>query len=212
MDPLRAARVAFVRERFRYFCSAECRQRYHPETTATPLPQPRMRRTPGALRSDDVRFIRRDDTELSVRLWQRGYTVRYVPTAVVYHHYEFSRNGLKQYLLERNRLILLLTVYQRRTLLVLAPMLLATETAILISATLGGWIRPKIRGYRWLWRNRAWVRGRRDRLQRERVVPDRELAGILTDRFDPGNVQVPRGAQLFDLVARPYWWVARRLL
>jgi Cu+-exporting ATPase len=38
VDPLRAWRVAFVRERFRYFCSQPCRDRYNPEAILTPLP------------------------------------------------------------------------------------------------------------------------------------------------------------------------------
>ncbi len=33
-----------------------------------------------------------EDTEMSLRLWQRGLTVEYVPDAVVLHHYAFSRN------------------------------------------------------------------------------------------------------------------------
>ncbi len=41
VDPLRAARVAFHRERFRYFCSIPCRDRYDMSATGTPLPVPR---------------------------------------------------------------------------------------------------------------------------------------------------------------------------
>ena len=44
-DPLRAARVSIHRERFRYFCSAECYLAYDPETRLTPLPQPSRRRS-----------------------------------------------------------------------------------------------------------------------------------------------------------------------
>ncbi|HEY2404979.1 MAG TPA: HAD-IC family P-type ATPase, partial [Polyangiaceae bacterium] len=41
VDPLRAARVAFLRERFRYFCSPACRERFDASATGTPLPIPR---------------------------------------------------------------------------------------------------------------------------------------------------------------------------
>jgi Cu+-exporting ATPase len=41
VDPLRASRVAFHRERFRYFCSLACRDRYDMSATGTPLPVPR---------------------------------------------------------------------------------------------------------------------------------------------------------------------------
>ena len=41
VDPLRAERVAHVRDRFRYFCSVSCRDRYDMNATGTPLPLPR---------------------------------------------------------------------------------------------------------------------------------------------------------------------------
>ncbi|MES1177770.1 MAG: HAD family hydrolase [Myxococcales bacterium] len=41
VDPLRADRVAHVRDRFRYFCSLSCRDRYDMNATGTPLPLPR---------------------------------------------------------------------------------------------------------------------------------------------------------------------------
>lgn len=44
VDPLRAARVAIFYERFRYFCSAGCRERYDPNAGRTPLPLPRRAR------------------------------------------------------------------------------------------------------------------------------------------------------------------------
>ena len=157
-------------------------------------------------------FAYHEDTELSLRLHQRGLAVEYVPDAVVRHHYQFSRNDLKNYLLERNRLVLLLTAYQARTLAVLAPMLALTEAGMLATATLGGWWRAKLRGYRWLWRHRAWIRARRARLQRERTVPDRALVPLLTSRFDPSNVEAPRGVRVFNAVAGAYWSLARRLL
>ncbi len=40
-DPLRAARVAIFHNRFRYFCSADCRERFNPDAGMTPLPLPR---------------------------------------------------------------------------------------------------------------------------------------------------------------------------
>jgi P-type Cu+ transporter len=40
VDPLRAARVAIFHDKFRYFCSAECRSGYDPDAGRTPLPLP----------------------------------------------------------------------------------------------------------------------------------------------------------------------------
>jgi cation transport ATPase len=43
LDPLRAERVAHIRDRFRYFCSARCRERYDRDANVTPLPVPAPR-------------------------------------------------------------------------------------------------------------------------------------------------------------------------
>jgi Cu+-exporting ATPase len=43
VDPLRAERVAHIRDRFRYFCSVDCRTRFDGEVGPTPLPAPRPR-------------------------------------------------------------------------------------------------------------------------------------------------------------------------
>ena len=136
-----------------------------------------------------------EDTEISLRIWQRGLTVEYVPDAVVLHHYEFSRNENKFYLLERNRAILLLTTYQRRSLLLLAPMLLLTEILMLGAATAGGWGGAKLRGWRWLWQHRSWLRARRALIQSERVVPDAVVFERVTARFDPANIAAPPGVR-----------------
>ncbi|HEX7746498.1 MAG TPA: glycosyltransferase family 2 protein [Micromonosporaceae bacterium] len=157
-------------------------------------------------------FAYHEDTELSLRLWQRGLRPQYVPDAVVLHHYEFSRNEGKLYLVERNRLITLLTAYEARTLVVLAPVLLLTEAAMLVAALAGGWIGPKLRGWVWLWRNRGWLRGRRRVLQAQRRVPDGVIAEVMAARVTPSNVDAPPGIGVFNAIAGAYWVVARPLL
>ncbi|MGK5740696.1 glycosyltransferase family 2 protein [Micromonospora sp. URMC 103] len=157
-------------------------------------------------------FAYHEDTELSLRLWQRGLRLEYVPDAVVRHHYAFSRNALKFYLVERNRLISLLTAYEARTLAMLAPILLLTEAAMVVTALGGGWARQKFRGWAWLWRNRAWLRARRRRLQSERSVPDGVIAELMTARVEPSNVDVPVGMGVFNVVASAYWALVKPLL
>ncbi|WP_213450192.1 glycosyltransferase family 2 protein [Rhizomonospora bruguierae] len=157
-------------------------------------------------------FAYHEDTELSLRLWQRGLRAEYIPDAVAVHHYEFSRNALKQYLVERNRLITLFTAYQAGTLTVLAPMIVVTEGALLVASLLGGWSGPKVRGWGWLWRNRAWLRARRAHLRRERTVPDAALAHLMTATVDPSNVEAPPGIGAYNVLARLYWRAARPLL
>jgi GT2 family glycosyltransferase len=153
-----------------------------------------------------------EDTELSLRLWQRGLSVEFVPDAVVLHHYEFSRNENKLYLLERNREICVLTTFDRRSLLVLAPVLALTEALMLAAAVAGGWGGAKVAGWRWIWRHRKWITARRARIQSERVVPDAVVLGRLTARIEPANVGAPPGLSVLNVIMSIYWRAARRLL
>ena len=153
-----------------------------------------------------------EDTELSLRCWQRGWRVVYVPEAVVRHHYEFSRNEQKLYLLERNRLFMVLTIYERWTLAVLAPALFGLELAVLAVAVRQGWWRQKAAGWRWLWRNRDVVRSRRRQVQGVRTRSDREMSGLLTGDFAPG-AEAGFSAPAFALTcSRSYWSIAKRCL
>lgn len=160
----------------------------------------------------DEYFAYHEDTELSIRVWQRGLRILYVPTAVVTHRYHFSRNPAKWYLLERNRLAFFLTTYERRTLLLLAPAALGVELGMLLIAARAGWLRPKLRGWAWLLRHRQWLGERRRRLQGERVVGDRAIAPHLSTRFDAANMGIPGWTRPLDAALSAYWWVARRML
>ena len=153
-----------------------------------------------------------EDTELSLRLWQRGLSVVYVPDAIVLHHYEFSRNASKLYLLERNREIFVLTTFDRRSLLLLAPVLALTELLMLAAALTGRWGGAKVRGWWWIWRHRRWIAGRRAVIQSERVVPDAMVLRRLTARIDPANVASPPGLSVLNMVMGGYWRVIRPLL
>jgi GT2 family glycosyltransferase len=157
-------------------------------------------------------FAYHEDTELSMRLWQRGLSVEFVPDAVVLHHYEFSRNKNKLYLLERNRQIFVLTTFDFRSLLVLAPILAMTELLMLAAAVAGGWGGSKLRGWRWIWQHRRWIAQRRALIQSERVMPDAAVLGRLTARIDPANFAAPPGLSVLNVIMSSYWSVARRLL
>jgi GT2 family glycosyltransferase len=152
-----------------------------------------------------------EDTDLSLRVWRRGWSVEYVPEAVVLHDYDFSRNPGKFYLLERNRLFLLLTVFPARLLWLASPALVGLELAVLAVAVRNGWARQKVAGWWWLARHLGSVRRRRRELAATQTLDDAEFAALLTSRFDPGveGMSLPRfGQRALDV----YWRVVRRLL
>jgi GT2 family glycosyltransferase len=159
---------------------------------------------------DEAYFAYLEDSELSLRAWRLGLAARCVPTAIAHHHYEFSRNAHKMYLLERNRLMMLATVWPSRALILLAPVLLVCEVLLLGYAAASGWGRGKLSGYAWLWRHRAHLRERRHLLQAERQVPDRVWMARLTPALDRSAFGPL--TPLANLVFRAYWSLVRRLV
>lgn len=161
---------------------------------------------------DEAYFAYMEDADLSLRTWQAGLRVVYVPDAVVRHRYEFSRNDAKLGLIERNRASFLLVDYERRTLVVLLPALVLVELAVLAQSLIGGWIGKKLAAYAWLVRHRAHLRRRRRVVQAQRVVPDHDLLWLFEARIEPDNVGRPPGLGLLNAVLATYWrWARRRL-
>jgi GT2 family glycosyltransferase len=161
---------------------------------------------------DDEYFAYHEDVDLSLRCWLSGRTVRYVPAAVAFHHYAFSRHAQKMYLLERNRLITWLTVLERRTLLLLVPALLLAEVGTALLAARQGWLRHKVRAWWWLVRRTGWLRARRRVVVQQRRCPDRVLGEVLTAVLRPGGSGLSPAIARADKPLLAYWKVVRRCL
>lgn len=157
-------------------------------------------------------FAFHEDAELSWRCWQRGWRVHYVPDATGVHRYEFDREPSKMYLAERNRLMFVLTCWDARTLLLLAPAFVAMELAVAAAAWRGGWLRDKVSGWRWLIANRRWLRERRAAVQAARTVGDRALAPLMTSSLSARNFPIPEALRPLDALLGSYWRGVRVLL
>jgi len=158
-------------------------------------------------------FAYHEDTDLSLRCWQRGLRVVFVPGAEVVHRYEFGRNPAKMYLVERNRLITVLTTFERRTLVFLALPLLFVECGLLAVAMREGWARQKLAGWIWLIRNWRWLKTRRGHVQSCRHRSDHELAPLFSSRLSASYLPIPRPAVPLDWVLGRYWgWTVRRAM
>ncbi len=150
-------------------------------------------------------FAYHEDTELSLRCWQRGLEVVYVPDAVVGHRYASGRPAAKLYLLERNRLITVFTTYEASTLALLTPVLVAVELGVLGLALREGWAAKKLAGWWWLLRHARWLARRRRRVQAARHRPDGYVAARLASRLPSEVVSMPRAARAVDGVFAAYW-------
>src|SRR3712207_3899877 len=157
-------------------------------------------------------FMYQEDLELGWRARLQGLRVVVSPAADVYHEYEFGRNPEKQYLLERNRLVFVLSSFSTRLLLLLSPLLVAAEAGMLALAVKEGWARDKVAGWAWLVRNGRWLRRHRRETQRLRRLRDRELARYLSPLVEPRMIDVPPPIRAANPLIAAYWRLVRRAL
>jgi hypothetical protein len=114
--------------------------------------------------------------------------------------------------MERNRLVFVASAYSFRLLLLLAPVLVFAEIGLTAISVRERWFRAKVAGWGWVLGHGGWIVRHRRRLQRERTVPDRELATYLTPTLDPAMIELPKAVRLVNPLLAYYWALVRRLL
>jgi GT2 family glycosyltransferase len=138
----------------------------------------------GLLDEDFVSY--HEDLEYCLRLRSVGFRIVLAPVAIFYHQYDFSKNKDKFYLMERNRYGAMLMYFKWPTLFLLLPMALLVEASLLLFALKSGWIREKLKAYGyWLkWKNwRKWL-NKRQKIQSQRTISDREMLKYAVSKID----------------------------
>ena len=160
---------------------------------------------------DEDFFMYCEDTDLSWRMRLAGYRLMYEPASIVHHHYHFSKNKMKFYYLERNRLSMVLTNYDKRTLFLIALPAFLFEIGMMANALVGGWLRLKLKTYFDLLLTNKAIREKRRRVQALRKVTDREITSIFTseiDFFAVNNIVI----SFLNFFYKLYWKLIYRLI
>jgi GT2 family glycosyltransferase len=163
---------------------------------------------------DDLFFLYLEDADLGWKLRQMGFSVDYVPAAVVWHKYTFQRDYQFYYYLERNRWILLATYYKWATLLLLSPMILLMELGQVYFAWRNGVLGQKLRAWRYFMcgGNLAKLRMRRREARHRRRVTDREFTRDFVGEIDFSEIKSKTLRRIGNPLLRAYWQIARRLI
>ena len=150
--------------------------------------------------------------DLSLRVRLAGGRLGVARDARVDHDYEFDKGPAKWRHLERNRWATLIRTYPAPLLALLAPALAATELALLVAATAGGWLPQKLGA--WGDTLRALPRLLRERrdVQATRTISAADFARALTPGLDSAYLGAAGRSVLLARVLRAYWALVLRLL
>ncbi|MFH0874115.1 MAG: glycosyltransferase family 2 protein [Candidatus Komeilibacteria bacterium] len=179
-------------------------------TGAAVLLRPEVIEQLGSGLFDPEMFMYHEDLDLGWRLRLAGYRNYLVPSAVVYHQYEFQRSLRQIFYFERNRLWVGAKNYRLGTLVLLFPAWLVMELGQLFFAWKRQWLKAKLKSYSWLFSGSQWGKLWRQRRQlgRQRKVSDR----VMLQEFTGQILFQPLAPWLLRYVANPVFAWYRRLV
>lgn len=153
---------------------------------------------------DEDFFMYLDDTDLGLRLYLQGYKIVCNPASIVYHKYTFKPSKAKMYYLERNRLVMLLKVYDKATLLKILPIFVFMELGLLGLSVFQGWFMEKVKSYAWIilrWRS---IRDKRKNVIRRKAEIIRILS-MMSPKVTFEEIQNPLLDKLVDPLLGAYY-------
>jgi GT2 family glycosyltransferase len=152
-----------------------------------------------------------DDTDLCWRTHVAGLHTLFVPQAHVEHDHH-DMGSYRWLWVERNRLWMLLTNTEWRTLLALAPGLVFVEACSWLAALSGGWWLYKLRAYRQIASSPLWLLRERRVIRESRAVADSQIVTCLRFELETPGRPLPVYVRLGNRVLAVYGrWVLRVL-
>jgi len=165
---------------------------------------------------DEDFFLYHEDLEYCFRLRTAGYKIILASKSIVYHKYQFGRSITKYFWMERNRYGVLLEFYKWPTLLLIFPMLLVMEIALVAFSIKGGWFDERVKVYKY-WSHattwRLWWK-KRKYIKTIRKISERELTKDTVSEvlFQEEAMKNPLLLYVGNPIMTLYWWLIRLIM
>lgn len=160
---------------------------------------------------DQNYFMYYEDSDLSWRFRLQGYALWYCSESKIFHDYKFIPNeqyqafSQKVFWAERNRLYTFFKNYTLTTLLMLFPVFILMELALLVYFLSKGLIKVKLNSYFSLWQQRKTLLKTRKKIQHSRVINDREITREFKTTIDFVLFDHPVIKYLINPFLQLYW-------
>jgi GT2 family glycosyltransferase len=157
---------------------------------------------------DDLFFAYGEDKDWGWRGLMMEWQSIYVPSSRILHKWSptLGHGPRKFYLLEYERVLSVWKNYSKRTLLLLAPLLIVVEASVLVYAAFKGWLAEKVRSYSDLMRLRGRVAQRKRSIQARRISHDGAIVGRFVTEIE--HPYVGRAGLILNRLAA---WVFARV-
>lgn len=163
---------------------------------------------------DDIFFAYHDDVDYGWRALLLGIRSYYEPTSVVYHYgsQTLEWSSKKFFLLERNRIICLLTLYSRNTYLKIFPLLILVEIGVFFFCVGKGFAITKLRSYFALIKIRKKIHEKRIRVEQTKIISDKAVIKNFVDDFYLPLITKKYSAKIFNSIISVLSKQARKII
>jgi len=155
---------------------------------------------------DEDFFMYLDDTDLGLRMWLAGHKVVCNPTSIVYHKYKITMGRQKLFYLERNRLLLLLKIYDRSMWLRIFLIFFFMEMGIFAFSIQKRWFREKVKSYIWILKRWRLMIVKRKHVRREKKHLNKIL-NMMSPEITFEEIQNPILHKIVNPVLRRYYQI-----
>jgi len=140
---------------------------------------------------DEKFFAYLDDTDFGWRAMKQGIKSFFVPSVIVYHKWSSTTkwSPLKYYLLERNRLICINTLFSKKTISILRPFLNIINFGVSRLYKKNGMLEEKKRADEFIEKNKEYLLKKFTDIQNKTIIDDFHLIKDFSD-----SIHVPGAA------------------
>lgn len=167
---------------------------------------------------DENFFMYYEDGDLSWRIRSQGLKIFLVPQSLVYHDYKFNpeenyqKAKYKFYLLERNRLLMILKNYSNKTLLLLIPSIIIMEIGMHIYFLTKGWGLQKWKGYLWLIIHSKAIMVKKGIINKHKKLSDKLISKDYVSFIQFEEFNNPLLTYIANPMLKTYWSIIRRFI
>jgi len=163
----------------------------------------------GGMRDDF--FLYMEDTDFSWRCLLSGGLIVLSTKAICYHEYILKIPPWKLALLDRNRLMMVLTNYSFKTLLIFFPVLFFVELLLLVWSIMRGYFFLKIKGYVYILKSLHKISLLRKNMKQVRKMSDKKMLEHMISKLDIPGLTI-LGSRILNGIFSVYLRLVKPLL
>ena len=163
---------------------------------------------------DENYYMYHDDLEYSWRAKLAGYKIGLAEKSIVYHKYEFKRSVQMLQYMERNRYLAILHYYKLPTILVLLPIFIVMDMAMIFYSIMGKWFKKKLNVYLYFFKISTWqeILKKRTAVKSIRRIKDKNIIKNFSGTIKFTEIENPVLKYLGNPLLNVYFIIIKKII